>query len=247
MRVTSLSVSFPRRTCHRFLRECIVSWTTCASTDCAMEAFRRDPWNYSSASPLPRSQTTAHPSQGRRSLLRWSRLAFRQGPAWDLSGGGVLWEPQGFVPQLRLFISARFYAFANDQEAKAAVEKLVPNQLMRFRALRLVGIGAVLSPLLVFLKGLVWLKAHLLCGCEQMAFEMLWCVERTRLKTVSVSDALLEFWMVLKQTGATQSTECFFLLNCLVLLPSYFHGDGLTSFSYHSILIQDKHTFNKVL
>ncbi len=102
MRVTSLSLSFPRRTCHRFLRECIVSWTTCASTDCAMEAFRREHWNYSSASPLPRSQTTAHPSQGRRSLLRWSCLAFRQGPAWDLSGGGVLWEPQGFVPQLRL-------------------------------------------------------------------------------------------------------------------------------------------------
>lgn len=97
-----VSVSIPRRTCHRFLRECIASWTTCASTDCAMEAFRREPWNYSSASPLPRSQTTAHPSQGRRSLLRWSCLAFRQGPAWDLRGGGVLWEPQGFVPQLLL-------------------------------------------------------------------------------------------------------------------------------------------------
>ncbi len=54
-------------------------------------------------------------------------------------------------------------------------------------------------------------------------------VERTHLKKVSVSEALLEFWMVLKWTGATQSTEFFFLLNCLVLLHSpYFHGDGLS-------------------
>ncbi len=93
-----VSVSIPRRTCHRFLRECIVSWTTCASTDCAMEAFRREPWNYSSASPLCHSANHGRPSQGRRSLLRWSCLAFRQGPAWDLSGSGVLWEP----PQLLL-------------------------------------------------------------------------------------------------------------------------------------------------
>lgn len=147
-----VSVSIPRRTCHRFLRECIVSWTTCASTDCAMEAFRREPWNYSSASPLCHS-AKPRPSFSRTPITA-SVVMSRLSP-----GAGLRSQRQWCTLRASsasfMFISARFYTFANDQEAKAAVEELVPNQLMRFRALRFVGIGAVLSPLPVVLKRLV--------------------------------------------------------------------------------------------
>lgn len=137
---------------------------TCASTDCATEAFRQERWNYSIKSHPPHSQIMTHPCKDTDHCFSGHVLPFARGQT-------VISVAACFSSACFMFHSARFYLLPMINRPKRAFDgcwsasKVVWNQLMGLR----LGLshGAPLSELFVNVK----VKAHLFWRDEQTAFE----------------------------------------------------------------------------